>query len=91
MTGPAAIPLKNTTPIIVPITRATVISGCPESSPTPFEERMETVIPLIIATHPIGDLKAFNKCENPISPVAIGIKIATVIIRTPQFIPSFLN
>lgn len=91
ITGPAAMPLKNTTPIIVPITRATVISGCPESSATPFEDRMETVIPLIIATHPIGDLKALNKWENPISPVAIGIKMATVITRTPQLIPFSLN
>ena len=71
--------------------KATVISGCPESSATPFEDRMETVIPLIIATHPIGDLKALNKWENPISPVAIGIKMATVITKTPQLIPFSLN
>ena len=91
ITGPAAIPLKKTIPIIVPSTRATVISGCPSRSPTPLEDKIETEIPLIIATQPIGVLKALNKCENPISPVAIGINMAIVIIKTPQFIPSYVN
>ena len=91
ITGPAATPFMKTTPIIVPKTRATVISGCPESRFTPFSESRETPIPLNIATHPIGDLKAFTRSRNPISLVAIGIKIAIVITNTPQFIPFFLN
>ena len=61
ITGPAATPLINTTPIIVPKTRATVISGCPERRFTPLAESRETPIPLNMATHPMGDLKAFNK------------------------------
>jgi len=56
-----------------------------------LEDKIETEIPLIIATHPTGDLKAESRWEKPISPVAIGIKIAIVIISTPQLIPSFLN
>ena len=78
ITGPAAIPFMKTTPIIVPKTRATVISGWPESKFTPFAESRETPIPLNMATQPIGDLKAFIRSRNPISLVAIGIKIAIV-------------
>ena len=52
ITGPAATPFMKTTPIIVPKTRATVISGCPESRFTPFSESRETPIPLNIAPLP---------------------------------------
>ena len=87
MTGPAAIPFKKTTPRIVPKTKATVICGSEAISPTPLEERTATNPPQKIAIQPIGDLKASSKSLKPISPVAIGTKIAAVMIVTPMLIP----
>lgn len=89
MIGPAATPRRKTTPKIVPKTKATVTSGEMAKNPTPRAERIDTNIPQNMAIHPTGDLKAFSKSEKPTRPVAIGIKIATVIMVTPQLIPCF--
>lgn len=61
ITGPAAIPRKNTTPIIVPAIKVTVISGWFDKRDKPFADKSDTRIPLKIVIHPIGDLKALNK------------------------------
>ena len=87
MTGPAAIPLKKTTPKIVPKTSATVICGSEAINPTPLEDKTATSPPQKTATQPIGDLKASNRSRRPISHVAIGIRIAAVMIVTPILIP----
>ena len=87
MTGPAAIPFKKTTPRIVPKTNATVICGSEAIKPTPLEERTATRPPQNTAIQPIGDLKASSKSFKPISPVAIGTKIAAVMMVTPRLIP----
>ena len=57
-----------------------------KSHPTPLEDKTATSPPQKTATQPIGDLKASNKSRRPISPVAIGIRIAAVMIVTPILI-----
>ena len=78
MTGPAAIPLKKTTPKIVPKTSATVICGSEAINPTPLEDKTATSHRKNSYPADRG-LKASNKSRRPISPVAIGIDTCMMI------------
>ena len=72
---------------MVPNTRATVTCGEAESWLTPNRDKIATAIPITIAIQPAGVLKTRIKSWKVISPVAIGIRIATEMIVTPQLIP----
>lgn len=73
--------------MIVPMTSATVTSGLADKKPTPWYDNNETKIPQATAIQPTGDLNELIKSMIPILPVAIGTKIATEIMVTPQLIP----
>ena len=87
ITGPAATPLKTTTPMIVPSTKATVTCGTAANWSTPYLDKIATKIPAKTAIHPAGVLKVLIRSLKPICQVAIGIKIATEMTVTPQLIP----
>ena len=66
ITGPAAIPLNATTPIIVPSTKATVTCGTAANWLTPYFDKMATAMPMPTAIQPAGVLKAAHKSLKPI-------------------------
>ena len=87
ISGPTATPLNSETERIVPNTRAVVICGSSANKVTPPLASKATAIPDIRAIHANGDLNEADKSLNPISPVAIGMSTAMVMMVTPQLIP----